>query len=731
MIYTIYHYHNTIMATIQAQPMPYANPNQITDMLMSNLLISKLGNVMESEFELTGPNILKILLLLSAGEIKNGVNAMVVSFINYVKDMPNIILGLVMSLVGFMKKKKPLKIENNVCDNYVPENLISIEVESNFLILMCNYMIKSDNCLYKLSATDAIIKNTKETCMNIKFNNVIIKFNDYNLELSEQITCQKDIYKNEIIGAVSGMTKPAMITDYLDFLSGGQKDIVEKIYMLMDKKAKENGLTLIDSIKSKISFKVYEKENCFSEMTITNLIIGKYPNLNKDDTFIKILIIGTLLYAYCGYACITQGISSLRNGKMIFDKNNIYPSNTVNDGTGETTGINYYYPIIVEYTNELKLNENVNIKEQFKPFLIQSETKKISSNHVLTFTISNSQIDTQHAITEFITTVQNSYKKNTTKTKISSVILAEDKKTSEIPNPEYDEYETKKKMLESMKVDTNPSNLLIYEFLNKPIPPKTILKETVTKRIECKFLNEKEKDFETLFLRKNDKDELTNSLDMFKNKGDAIRGFGLQNKYNLLLYGKPGTGKTTTIEAVANYLKKDIYYINLLNVDTNEDLHMIFEYVNKNIPNSGIIIMEDIDAMTNVVLKRTDELCEYKVNDIINNQKSKLTLEYFLNILQGTLTIDDSIFIVTTNHIEHLDPAFYRDGRFDVKIELKLCDKFQIGSIYQKMMGDPLPNNILDKVIEDTFSPATIIYHIKKYVFCANIDPEEIMKPFI
>ncbi len=53
------------MTAIQVQqPIPYTNPNQITDMLMSNLLISKLGNVMESQFELTGPNILKMLLLL-------------------------------------------------------------------------------------------------------------------------------------------------------------------------------------------------------------------------------------------------------------------------------------------------------------------------------------------------------------------------------------------------------------------------------------------------------------------------------------------------------------------------------------------------------------------------------------------------------------------------------------------------------------------------------------------
>jgi len=39
-------------------------------------------------------------------------------------------------------------------------------------------------------------------------------------------------------------------------------------------------------------------------------------------------------------------------------------------------------------------------------------------------------------------------------------------------------------------------------------------------------------------------------------------------------------------------------------VSTNAELQEIFEYVNKNVPNSGIIVIEDIDAMIGVVHKR-------------------------------------------------------------------------------------------------------------------------------
>ena len=136
--------------------------------------------------------------------------------------------------------------------------------------------------------------------------------------------------------------------------------------------------------------------------------------------------------------------------------------------------------------------------------------------------------------------------------------------------------------------------------------------------------------------------------------------------------------------------------------------------------------------MTDVVHKRGNEVKDdMKVSEIINNQESKLSLEYFLNILQGTLTMDGSIFIVTTNHLEVLDPAFYRDGRFDVKIELKLCDHHQIKEIFKMMMKRDLSKEILDKIPENKYPPATIIYHIKNYIFDSDVSDEEVMNLFI
>lgn len=76
----------------------------------------------------------------------------------------------------------------------------------------------------------------------------------------------------------------------------------------------------------------------------------------------------------------------------------------------------------------------------------------------------------------------------------------------------------------------------------------------------------------------------------------------------------------------------------------------------------------------------------------------KLSLAYVLNLLQGTITPDNLIFIATTNHIEKLDPAFYRHGCFDVRIIFKLADHYQMNKIYNKFFQRLIPNNLIGRI---------------------------------
>lgn len=237
-----------------------------------------------------------------------------------------------------------------------------------------------------------------------------------------------------------------------------------------------------------------------------------------------------------------------------------------------------------------------------------------------------------------------------------------------------------------------------------------------TKTVKETMVNEIWKDFDTLYLKEKDMFFLNNTLCRFKNKKETYTHLGLPYKFGALLYGEPGTGKSSCINAIASYLRKDIYYLDLTTIETNDDLKALFSHINKEKKDNGIIVIEDIDAMTDVVKKRTP-----------GQVQKELTLECLLNLLQGTLTHDGTTFIVTTNHIEVLDPAFYRDGRFDIKIELTACDHYQMNSIYKKFFERNIPGEILKKLPEYKITPATFIQNLLPFIIGDSCD-DEILK---
>lgn len=104
-------------------------------------------------------------------------------------------------------------------------------------------------------------------------------------------------------------------------------------------------------------------------------------------------------------------------------------------------------------------------------------------------------------------------------------------------------------------------------------------------------------------------------------------------------------------------------------------------------------------------------------------------MSYFLNLLDGMLCSDGTCVIITTNHKDHLDPAIYRDGRVTVDIEYKKCDHYQIRNIYKRIMKRELSAELLAKIPEDAFTPATIIFHLLRYVLDPK-DDEVMLKKF-
>lgn len=163
------------------------------------------------------------------------------------------------------------------------------------------------------------------------------------------------------------------------------------------------------------------------------------------------------------------------------------------------------------------------------------------------------------------------------------------------------------------------------------------------------------KSFNDIF--NSNKQLIINFLDKWKNQKQIFEGHGITYKTGIMLYGEAGTGKTTICRAIASYLDFNLHVINLKSYEKQEDL------INRviKIPQKSIILFEDIDC---VVGNREDK-----------ESNSTEILDTLLNIIDGVSSPNNVVFMATTNHIEKLDSALIREGRFDLKVNVSKIEK--------------------------------------------------------
>ncbi|BBH08001.1 P-loop containing nucleoside triphosphate hydrolases superfamily protein [Prunus dulcis] len=139
-------------------------------------------------------------------------------------------------------------------------------------------------------------------------------------------------------------------------------------------------------------------------------------------------------------------------------------------------------------------------------------------------------------------------------------------------------------------------------------------------------------------------------------------------KRGYLLYGPPGTGKSSLIAAMANYLKFDVYDLELTSIHSNYDLRRIL----LSTTNRSILVIEDIDCSLEMHDRQFDEQQHFVYQQQSNN---RLTLSGLLNFIDGLWSScgDARIIVFTTNHKDRLDPALLRPGRMDIHIHMSYC----------------------------------------------------------
>lgn len=144
------------------------------------------------------------------------------------------------------------------------------------------------------------------------------------------------------------------------------------------------------------------------------------------------------------------------------------------------------------------------------------------------------------------------------------------------------------------------------------------------------------------------------------------RRLGIDPPKGLLLFGPPGTGKTTIARVLASETEASFFAVNAADIfskwlgDSEQHVRELFEKARDNVP--SIIFIDEIEA----VLARRSEAAsaaDHARNSVINT---------FLSEMDGIESATRIFVIGATNRPELLDEAALRPGRLSEAIEIGL-----------------------------------------------------------
>ena len=171
---------------------------------------------------------------------------------------------------------------------------------------------------------------------------------------------------------------------------------------------------------------------------------------------------------------------------------------------------------------------------------------------------------------------------------------------------------------------------------------------------------------------------LTTALDdtNYKDLVERMRFQGMKAGFSVLLYGYPGTGKTSSVKQIAKATGRSIYMVEIDKIqskwvgESEKNLAKVFEeykYCKKYFNIDPILLFNEADA---ILGKR------FNVNSALDK-----TFNALQNILLQELEDFEGIFMATTNLADQLDKAF--DRRLLYKVDFQKPEK----SISKKILG--------------------------------------------
>lgn len=177
-------------------------------------------------------------------------------------------------------------------------------------------------------------------------------------------------------------------------------------------------------------------------------------------------------------------------------------------------------------------------------------------------------------------------------------------------------------------------------------------------------------------------EKIVKDIDIFLDSEEWYQKMGIPYRRGYLLEGPPGTGKSSLAAGLSAHFNANVYFLKLQGL-TDEQLRDSVAMVTAD----SFIILEDVDTVS-ATKNRNEGGKNMKVAGKQEKELLGVTLSGLLNVLDGMLAPKGAVFVMTTNHVDVLDPALIRPGRVDMRLHIgaatveqkrKLFDRFYPG----------------------------------------------------
>lgn len=193
----------------------------------------------------------------------------------------------------------------------------------------------------------------------------------------------------------------------------------------------------------------------------------------------------------------------------------------------------------------------------------------------------------------------------------------------------------------------------------------------------------------TIYLPKDIKTKIVDTINNFFASREQYVKWGIPHNLKILLYSDAGNGKDSIARMIASEWNRNIYYVtggmngrfipNAL-IDANEDI------------SNPLFIVSDIDKYPGLVKDTVVNLDEPGAK--LEQATNKQFFGNMINALDGILSGEDKIIIMTTNYIKNFDPVFLRPGRIDLCLEIPSVQPEVFRKFIYDFYGEELPEKI-------------------------------------